>query len=76
MLQTAKYAFYILFHPNDGFWELKNQKTKTFGAANLILALLCLMNVLSLQFTSFHYGFLDRDSHNIVFTISSFIIHL
>jgi hypothetical protein len=76
MIQTAKYAFYILFHPNDGFWELKNHKVKTFGAANLILALLCVMNVLSVHLTSFHYGFLDRESNNILFNISSFVVPL
>jgi len=76
MIKTARFAFYILFHPSDGFWELKNQKPKTFGAANLILALLCLLNVLSVEITSFHYGMLDRDSNNILFNISSFVIPL
>jgi len=76
MLQTAKYAFYILFHPIDGFWELKNHKKKTFGAANLILILLCIMNALSIQVTSFHYGMLDRDSNNIIFNVSSFVLPL
>ncbi|MCL2637349.1 MAG: YIP1 family protein [Oscillospiraceae bacterium] len=75
-IKTVKYAFYILFHPNDGFWELKNHMPKTLGAANLILALLCFMNVLSIQFTSFHYGILDRDSNNIIFNVSSFVVPL
>jgi hypothetical protein len=79
MIQTArtlKFAFYILFHPSDGFWELKNHKEKSLGAANLILALLCIMNVLSVQFTSFHYGILDRESNNILFNISGFVVPL
>jgi hypothetical protein len=76
MIKTAKFAFYVLFHPIDGFWELKHHKNKTFGAANLILMLLCFMNVLSIQITSFHYGMLDRESNNILFNISSFVVPL
>ncbi|MCL2627328.1 MAG: YIP1 family protein [Oscillospiraceae bacterium] len=76
MLKTAAFSFYVLFHPIDGFWELKNHKEKSFGAANLILAVLCLFNVLSIQFTSFHYGVLDRDNVNILINISSFVLPL
>ncbi|MDR2546995.1 MAG: YIP1 family protein [Lachnospiraceae bacterium] len=76
MLDTAKFAFTIIFHPFDGFWELKHHKTKTVGAANLILSILCLLNVISVQFTSFHYGILDRDGNNIFFNVSSFVIPL
>jgi len=70
------FAFYVLFHPIDGSWELKNHKEKSFGAANLILALLCFMNALSIQVTSFHFGILDRESNNILFNISSFVLPL
>jgi hypothetical protein len=76
MIKTALFSFYILFHPIDGFWELKNHKEKSFGAANLILAILCLFSVLSVQFTSFHYGFLDRENNNILLNVSSFVIPL
>ena len=76
MIETAKFAFYIIFHPIDGFWELKHHKQKTFGAANLILALLCLMNVAAIQFESFHYGLMDRESNNILFNISAFVVPL
>ena len=76
MIKTAMFSFYILFHPIDGFWELKNHKEKSFGAANLILTLLCLFSVLSIQFTSFHYGFLDRERTNILLNISSFALPL
>jgi hypothetical protein len=76
MIKTAGFAFYVLFHPIDGFWELKHHKEKTLGAANLILALLCAMNVLSIQISSFHYGILDRESNNILFNISSYAVPL
>jgi len=76
MIKTAMFSFYVLFHPIDGFWELKNHKEKSFGAANIILAVLCLLSVLSIQFTSFHYGFLDRERNNILLNISSYALPL
>jgi hypothetical protein len=76
MLKTARFAFYILIHPIDGFWELKHHKEKTFGAANLILVLLCLMNAVSIQFASYHYGILDREKNNILLNITAFVLPL
>ena len=76
MIKTARFAFYIIFHPIDGFWELKHHKSKTFGAANLILAVLVALNVISVHVTSFHYGILDRDSNNILYNISGFVVPL
>ncbi|MDR1669245.1 MAG: YIP1 family protein [Oscillospiraceae bacterium] len=76
MLDTAKFAFYVLFHPIDGFWELKHHKEKSFGAANLILALLCLMSVVQAQFESYHYGVLDRENNNILLNITSYLVPL
>jgi hypothetical protein len=76
MIGTLKFAWYVLFHPIDGFWELKHHKEKTFGAANIILAAICAMNVISVQLTSFHYGILDRESNNILYNISGFAVPL
>ena len=76
MLQTVKFAFYILFHPLDGFWDLKHHMKHTFAAANLLLVLLCALQILNVQFTSFHYGMLDRDSNNIFYNIGGFVIPL
>lgn len=33
------YVFYVIFHPFDGFWELKRSRRGSVRAANLILAL-------------------------------------
>ena len=76
MIGTAKFAFYIIFHPIDGFWELKYHKKSPFAAANLILGLLCFFAVLSRQFYSFHYGILDRENNNIIFNISAYVVPL
>ena len=76
MIKTARFAFYIIFHPIDGFWELKYHKSHSFAAANLILGFLCFFAVLSRQFYSFHYGILDRANNNIIFNISAYVVPL
>ncbi|MDR1688860.1 MAG: hypothetical protein LBS21_09670, partial [Clostridiales bacterium] len=76
MINTAKFALYIIFHPIDGFWELKYHKKKTFAAANFILALLCAANIMAIQFNSFHYGSLLRDENNILINITSLVLPL
>lgn len=37
-LPTLMYSFYIIFHPMDGFWDLKNEKRGGYRAASVILA--------------------------------------
>ena len=33
MADSINYAFYVLFHPFDGFWDLKHEKKGTIRAA-------------------------------------------
>lgn len=51
--QTLKYAFYVIFHPADGFWDLIHAKRGSYSAANFIVILTLLTHVWKLQFTSF-----------------------
>lgn len=51
--KTLKYAFYVIFHPFDGFWDLTHEKRGSIGAANFLVAAFLLLNMLQLQFTSF-----------------------
>lgn len=37
--ETLKYAFYVIFHPFDGFWDLKREKRGSLNAALTIVAL-------------------------------------
>lgn len=36
---TLSYAFYVIFHPLDGFWDLKREKRGSVGAAILFVIL-------------------------------------
>ncbi len=62
-LQSVLYAKHIIFHPFDGFWDLKHEKRGNAKAASIILILL----ILSLLFSWFNTGFLfnTRDIRNV-----------
>ena len=42
-----KYSFYVLFHPLDGFWDLKNEKRGQLSVAILYLGLWFLTNIIA-----------------------------
>ena len=51
--QTLKYAFYVIWHPADGFWDLIHAKRGSYAAANFIVILSLLTHIWKLQFTNF-----------------------
>jgi hypothetical protein len=53
MGKTLRYSLYVISHPLDGFWDLKHEKRGSVAAANIIIGMALLTNVLKLQFTSF-----------------------
>ncbi len=53
-LDGVNYARYLIFHPFDGFWDLKHEKRGSVAAANVIL----LFTVLSWVFTRQYMAFI------------------
>ena len=52
---SIKYAFYVITHPFDGFWDLTHEHRGTLAAANTFLALFLIIRVLKLLCTSFQF---------------------
>ena len=50
---TVKYAFYVMFHPADGYWDLIHAKRGSYAAANFFVILTLLTQIWRLRFTSF-----------------------
>ncbi len=73
---TIMYAFHVIIHPFDGFWELKHYKKKTFSAAMVILALLILVTVLRVRYTAFIFQTARPEDVNIIFRITALLIPL
>lgn len=38
-LHALRYALYVIFHPFDGFWDIKHEQRGTATAATIILFL-------------------------------------
>lgn len=49
---SVKYAFYVMFHPFDGFWDLTHEHKGSLAAANFFVILLLVGRLLTLQFTN------------------------
>ena len=60
------FVFHLIFHPLDGFWDLKHEHRGSRKAATVIVALLVLNSIIKTQFTGYLYNpYYDGISLNI-----------
>ncbi|HKM18107.1 MAG: hypothetical protein GX228_03130 [Firmicutes bacterium] len=64
-LDALRYALHVIFHPFDGFWDLKYEKRGTVGAANILMLLTVLAWVFRRQYTAFIFNKLQVQYLNI-----------
>ena len=74
--QTLKYAFYVIWHPADGFWDLIHAKRGSYAAANFIVILSLLTHVWKLQFTNFVIMNVNWNRINIFMEMATIILPL
>lgn len=55
VLKQLRYSLYLIFHPFDGFWDLKHEHRGSRKAASLIILALVINSILKTQFTGFLY---------------------
>lgn len=55
-LQSVKYGLHVIFHPFDGFWDLKREKKGTVEAALTFVAATIFMLVVQKQNTAFLFN--------------------
>ncbi len=75
-LSAARYAFYTMVHPFNGFWELKNEKRGTIGGANLLVFITLLAILWRQQYTSFQFSTINWESVNIWLVSAQFLAPL
>jgi len=63
---TLKYSLYVTTHPLDGFWDLSREKRGSMGAANVIIALAVVVEVLRLTLTNFQFVTVNMEYFNSV----------
>jgi len=64
--KTLKYSLYVCTHPLDGFWDLTHEKRGSIGAANVIIALAVVVEVLRLTLTNFQFVSINMEYFNSV----------
>ncbi|MBO4758691.1 MAG: YIP1 family protein [Spirochaetaceae bacterium] len=74
--ETLRYAFYVIFHPADGFWDLIHAKRGSFSAANFIVILTLLTHVWKLRFTNFLLIDVNWEKVNIFMEFASILLPL
>lgn len=71
LLYCLRYSFHVIFHPFDGFYELKYRKRGSLAAAFIILILLTTTYILIRQYTGFVFNHRDPSKLNIFTEIAS-----
>lgn len=74
VLTPLHYSFYVIFHPFDGFWDLKHEKRGTMASASCILTLVTLTYVFMRQYTGYIFNAKDPAALNIYMELSSVFI--
>jgi hypothetical protein len=70
------YAKHVIFHPYDGFWDLKHEKRGTLRAALTIVGLVALTHVVMRQYTGFIFNPRDLSKLNVLVELLSVVVSL
>ncbi len=73
-IDGLKYTKYLIFHPFEGFWDLKHERRGNVPAATVIIFLLTLTYVIQRQYTGFIFNSNDVSDLNILFEFVSILI--
>lgn len=73
-IRSIGYAWYVIFHPFDGFWDLKHEKRGNMPAAVSLLSLVTITYVIVRQYTGFIFNPRNTAQLNILQEIASVII--
>lgn len=71
---ALRYAVYVIFHPFDGFWDLKHEKRGSTSAATIIIGLVVLAYVFMRQYLGYIFNTKRPETLNIFVEIASVVI--
>jgi hypothetical protein len=71
---TLRFSLHTAVHPFDGFWDLTHEKRGSLAAANVIIALAVLVDVLRLTLTSFQFVTVNMEYFNAVIVMLRIIL--
>lgn len=73
-IKKLKYSFYVIFHPFNGFWDIKHEGKADITSALIIVTLLSGVNVIKTQLTGFAYNNYDPRQTNIISVVLMVIV--
>lgn len=71
---TLKYSFYVCTHPLDGFWDLTHEKRGSVAAANIIVFVAVIVEILRLTLTSFQFVSINMEFFNAIIVVMRVIL--
>jgi hypothetical protein len=72
--KTLRYSLYTAVHPIDGFWDLTHEKRGSPAAANVIVVLSVLVEVMRLTLTSFQFVTINMEYFNALIVMMRIIL--
>ena len=64
-LDSFKYAFYVITHPFDGFWDLTHEKRGSLAVAHILVFLTLMTNLWTMRYTNFMFNTVRWERVNI-----------
>ena len=71
---SLRYSTHVIFHPFDGFWDLKYEKRGNAVAASVILIVLVMTYIFMRQYTGFIFNYRDPARLNIILELLSVLV--
>jgi hypothetical protein len=71
---TLKYSFYVCTHPLDGFWDLTHEKRGSIAAANIIVFVAVIIEILRLTLTSFQFISINMEFFNAIIVVMRVVL--
>lgn len=76
LINSLKYSLHIIFHPFDGFWDMKYEKKGSIKAAVTLVLLLITARIFKRQATGFIFNDNDIKSLNIMYEFRFVILSM
>ncbi|MHB1454246.1 MAG: YIP1 family protein [Saccharofermentanales bacterium] len=73
-MNKIQYALYVIFHPFDGFYDLKNEHRGNAAAASAIFLAALATWLISRQYSGYFYSDYDALTYNVLIEAAKFVI--
>lgn len=74
LIRELKYSNYVMFHPIDGFWDLKREKRGSLRAANILVAMFVLVYGMRVQLSGYCFTHLTFSEIDVLFGVIMMVL--